>query len=78
MITGKVCIVTGGGRGIGKAISQVFAHNGATVYAIDNREGSVEEWSKEFNMGVSGEVRSLYFDISDEHAVRDRASFHRV
>lgn len=71
MLTGKVCIVTGGSRGIGMAISQVFAQNGAIVYAIATREGSVEEWAEEFNNGVSGEVRSLYFDISDERAARD-------
>ena len=70
MLTGKVCIVTGGSRGIGKAISQVFAQNGALVYAIATREGSVEEWSEEFNKGISGEIRSLYFDISDEKAVK--------
>ena len=71
MLTGKVCIVTGGSRGIGKAISQVFAQNGAIVYAIATREGSVEEWSKRFNTDVKGEVRSLYFDISDERTARD-------
>jgi len=71
MLAGKVCIVTGGSRGIGKAISQVFAQNGAIVYAIATRRGSVEEWAEEFNKDVTGEVRSLYFDISDEHAARD-------
>ena len=71
MLTGKVCIVTGGSRGIGKAVSQVFARNGAIVYAVDIREGTVEEWSGDFNKEVSGEVRSLYFDVSDETAVKD-------
>ena len=71
MLTGKVCIVTGGSRGIGKAISQVFAKNGAVVYAIATREGSVEEWAEEFNKDSRGEVRPLYFDISDERAARD-------
>lgn len=71
MLKGKVCIVTGGSRGIGKAISQVFAQNGAIVYVIDIREGSAEEWSGKFNKDVRGEVRSLYFDISDERASRD-------
>ncbi|MBR2529106.1 MAG: SDR family oxidoreductase [Blautia sp.] len=71
MLTGKVCIVTGGSRGIGKAVCQVFAQNGALVYAVATREGSVEEWAGEFNKDAKGEVRSLYFDISDERAVTE-------
>lgn len=71
MLNGRVCIVTGGGRGIGKAVSQLFAENQATVYAVDVRNGSIEEWSVDFNKTVSGEVRSMYFDISDEKACVD-------
>lgn len=71
MLRGKNCIVTGGSRGIGKAISQVFANNGAIVYAIATIEGSIETWSNDFNQDTVGEVRPLYFDITDESACRD-------
>ena len=66
MLKDKVIIVTGAGRGIGQAMATVFAQNGAIVYATDVRQGSVEEWNAEVNADVSGEIRSLYFDISSE------------
>lgn len=71
LLKNKVIIVTGAGQGIGQAMAMVFAQNGAVVYATDIREGSVEAWSSSVNATASGEVRSLYFDISNEQASRD-------
>jgi NAD(P)-dependent dehydrogenase (short-subunit alcohol dehydrogenase family) len=34
-LNGKLCVVTGGGRGIGAAIARVFAREGATVVVTD-------------------------------------------
>lgn len=71
MLANKICIVTGGSRGIGKAIAQCFAQQGAIVYATATQSGSIDVWTDEFNKTVAGEVRALYFDIADEKAARD-------
>ncbi len=70
MLQNKVYIVTGAGRGIGQAMVQLFAQNGAIVYANDVRPGTVETWSEIFNATCSGEVRPLYFDISSEQEAK--------
>lgn len=71
LLKDKVIIVTGAGRGIGQAMATVFAQNGAVVYATDIREGSIEEWSGTVNDTASGEVLSLYFNISSEQEAKN-------
>lgn len=70
LLENKVVIVTGAGRGIGQAMAELFAGNGAVVYANDVREGAVEEWCGRVNESASGEVRPLYFDITDVQQVK--------
>lgn len=70
LLAEKVIIVTGAGRGIGQAMATVFAQNGATVYATDVREGSVEAWNEAVNQKSPGRVLPIYFDICSEQAAK--------
>jgi NAD(P)-dependent dehydrogenase (short-subunit alcohol dehydrogenase family) len=48
-LKGKVAIVTGGGKGIGKAISLAFAREGADVVLAARTESSLKEVASEIN-----------------------------
>ncbi len=45
----KTAVITGGGSGIGKAISLLFAKQGAAVHIIELNEAAAEEVTKEIN-----------------------------
>lgn len=55
----KICLVTGAGKGLGRATLDAFLAEGAYVYANDRAIGSLDEYKNNPN------VKIMYFDVSD-------------
>jgi 2-keto-3-deoxy-L-fuconate dehydrogenase len=64
----KTVLVTGGGSGIGKAISKTFAKQGAKVHVIDFNEKSVKETVSEINF-LTPIAEAHYCDVSIQKEV---------
>lgn len=65
----KVAIVTGGGKGIGKAIALAFAAEGATVVVAARTRSKLEETVKEIE-SKGGRAKTVQTDVSDEKQVQ--------
>ncbi|MGI0072659.1 MAG: SDR family NAD(P)-dependent oxidoreductase [Nitrosotalea sp.] len=56
--SGKVAIVTGGSRGIGKATAKLFAQEGANVVITARDQTRLETSAKELNViGIAGDIK---------------------
>lgn len=70
LLEDKICLVTGAGKGLGRATAEAFLREGAFVYANDCEAGSLDDLADNPNVCV------MYFDVSDGEA--DKQAFLQI
>jgi NAD(P)-dependent dehydrogenase (short-subunit alcohol dehydrogenase family) len=68
-----VCVVTGGGTGIGLIIAQAFANNGAKVYITSRRQDVLEHTSKQWGSSLAhpkGKLIPVTCDVTSKDSIK--------
>jgi 3-oxoacyl-[acyl-carrier protein] reductase len=72
--TEQVAVITGAGRGIGKAIALRLASEGATVAVVSRTEANSQSTAKEINAARADSAHAYAVDVADRDAVADLCS----
>jgi 3-hydroxybutyrate dehydrogenase len=67
-LDGKVALITGAASGLGKAIAELYAKNGATVAIADINQQAADAAAAEIN-AAGGKAIGIAMDVTDEAAV---------
>lgn len=71
LLLGKTAIVTGSARGIGKCIVEIFAQNGASIWACARKQDIVfEKYLFDLSQQYNVIIRPLYFDLNDVNEIK--------
>ncbi|CAG8605037.1 8937_t:CDS:2 [Cetraspora pellucida] len=67
-LKGKVALITGGGRGIGKVIAKAFVRNGARVYIASRKKEILDMAAAELNALGPGDCFGIKADLNSKEA----------
>lgn len=70
LLENKITLVTGCSRGIGRAIMERFAEEGAIVYANARTEHSLDNTLAEMQNDFASRIIPLYFDIRNKDEIK--------
>ena len=68
-VADRVTLVSGGSRGIGKALAAGFAERAARVIVTGRQAETLEETVAELSAGTEADVRGLVCDVSQPAAI---------
>lgn len=71
---GRVCLVTGGSRGLGLMMARAFVVNGATVYISSRKKDACDQAASELTKLGPGKAFSLPSELNSDAAARALAA----
>ena len=74
-ITGRCALVTGGSKGIGKAVARGYAEAGANVVISARTEADLKEAVDEISEGLDVHVSYFVADMGDRDQVKALANY---
>jgi len=73
-LSGKVALVTGGSKGLGKAMARGFAEQGADVFICSRHEDELKAAQQEIGDGLNVKVEYRVVDMTSRDAVKELAA----
>ena len=76
ILQGKTALISGGSRGIGRAISELFYKEGATLYIMARNAEKLAQAAKEIDVNNEGRVHAIPCDVGSKTSVDE--AFARI